>query len=144
MLLLSSHNEIYLTRPNLCYLSVNAFVSEIEKVRFMAIFKFFKLNKPQPFGFKPRYWDEEKEDLESRLRKWQDTGTESPEAVKRRIASGLKKRYSSSSFGNRDFVRRSNLLLILVLAGLLLLAYLFLTESLPKLLEWLYPGQSPR
>ena len=92
---------------------------------------FFKKHKHQRFDYKPRYWDENKEDLESRVRLAKGEADNDPEAVKRRIANKLRRSYNSSSKGKRSSSKKSTIMLLMIIGALLVISYYLLTVYLP-------------
>ncbi len=101
----------------------------------MAMFRFFKLPRHRTFDYKPRYWDPEKEELEKRVKAVEKRNENDPEAMKARISRGLRKRgggFTDQQFSNRQ-IRRSNYILLLVLVGLIILTFLFVTLYLPRI-----------
>ena len=97
----------------------------------MALFSFFKTPKHQRFEYKPRHWNPEREDVEERVRLAQRK-SESPEAMKSRISSGLRRTYNSHSKRNSKDYKRSNLRLLLIVAIILMLCYYFVVVYLPR------------
>jgi hypothetical protein len=110
----------------------------LEIQRTMAFRFFFRPPKNQRFDYVPRYYDPRKEELHERIRQIEHQQSDDPEAVKSRIASSFRKRNASEENARlrRKALRRSNLTLIAVLGGLLVLAYIFLSVYLPKILEF--------
>jgi len=103
----------------------------------MALLRFNKLPKHQHFEYKPRFWQPEKEELEERLKRIEAVGTDDPEAMKGRISAGFRNR----SYGNlggyrRQQVVRSNVMLFAIVVGLLLIAFIMLTNYLPRLIQF--------
>ncbi len=107
----------------------------------MALFSFGKRVKPKPFGFVPRYYDKDKEDLEARLARY-DKEVDNVELMKARIRSryryhsGEELTYSQSS-------RKSSIRLILIIFALSLAAYLILqSDGIIRMLESMEGGTS--
>jgi hypothetical protein len=105
----------------------------------MAIFRFlFKSPKHQRYNYIPRYYDQDKEELESRLRKTKKLDSDDPQAVKARISGSFRRGSGGSS---SDLFRRarnrqnsrSNLILVIAIITLLGLTYLVLSVYLPKI-----------
>lgn len=102
----------------------------------MAIFKFSRLPKNQSFGFKPRYWDPEKEALEKRLKEIEQRQKGGPDAMKSRISRGFRHGYGQEkSFLRSRLVYRSNIRLLVIIGILAFLAYYFLMAYLPAIVE---------
>lgn len=92
----------------------------------MGIPRFFKTREPNRFNYKPLYWDPDKEKREERVRRIKAELGQEVELGKRpssTITRGSFRQYSSRS--NRKAGRESNLRIILIVALLLLIAYLF-------------------
>ncbi len=90
----------------------------------MGIPRFFKIAKPRQFNYTPLYHDPDKEDLEDRIRAIkQEMGIEVSD-IKRSttIKRGSFRKYSKNA--KRKANRESNLRLIMIVAVLLILAYL--------------------
>lgn len=102
----------------------------------MAIFSFFKPPKNQSFDYKPRYWDPQKEELETRLKKAELRKEDTIAASKARIANRLRR-------GNAPYdprlrqqeVRKANLRLLFIIVLLGFLAYILLNVYLPEIEE---------
>ena len=101
----------------------------------MAFFGLFKRTKHRSFDYIPRYYDQDKEDLEQRLSKYDPDKKDNTELVKSRIRSGFRSRQRIESKYRKTAVRRSNTILIATIFILLLLTYIFITKYLPKILE---------
>ena len=93
--------------------------------------------KPRRFDFIPRYYDEEKEDLQSRLEKY-DEGEHSEERTKHRIRQGIRQKYNGDlSYRSRE-VRKSNLRLVYIIVVLFFVSYMILkSDKIVKLMEYL-------
>lgn len=100
----------------------------------MAVFRFLKLPKHQKYDYIPRYWDPQKEELEERLKRIEDVKSGDTEAVKSRLSGGFRRGYQQ---GNARFrkqqAKRSNLILLLVVAALIFLTYMFISVYLPEI-----------
>lgn len=90
----------------------------------MALLRFSKLPKHRSYDYLPRFWDPKKEELQERFRIADQRSQQGAQGMKARIAGGFKQRHFAidKSYRSRQ-VRRSNLTLIAVLAGLLFLFY---------------------
>ncbi len=109
----------------------------------MALFKnLFRTPKHQRYDYKPRYWDEEKELLEKRLKRIEMLQQDGAEAMKARIASGMRRGYLADKGYRRKQVRKSNLLLLGIMIVLIVSVLLFLYEILPELSQFM-GGDSP-
>lgn len=99
----------------------------------MAFFKFGKTVKHQRFNYIPRYYDPEKEEREARIKAAMGMTGNDPEAMKTRIRSSMRDRHRGSRKPQLTAARRSNIILIVVLLGLIWLTYYVLTRYLPAL-----------
>lgn len=94
--------------------------------------------KPREFGFKPRFYDPVKEELEQRLNSYRDDReSDNINSVKDRIRRGLKSRSrSDSSELKSQQTQRSNIRLIFIIIFLFFLSYLLLSSNkVLKLIE---------
>lgn len=101
----------------------------------MALFSFGKRNKPREFGFVPRYYDKDKEDLQARLARY-DREADNAELMKARIKSGFK--YNSRGDHNtyRTASRKSNVRLLLIIGTLVLVSlYILQSDSMLNFME---------
>lgn len=104
--------------------------------------RFFKPPLHQRYVYKPRFWNQEKEELKERLDRSSEDKKGDAEYMKSRISDHFARRSSRSgeAAAYRDKqVSRSNVRLIIVLAIIIFLTYLLLM-SLPKFLI-LFEGQ---
>ena len=93
----------------------------------MAI-RFFKLPKNKEFNYVPRYYDEQKEELNERIKKIeQEMGvkSESKEAYVPNIKGQMRSYYNK----NVKEKKQSNLRLILILIALFIIAYFLFFKS---------------
>jgi len=87
--------------------------------------------KPREFGFKPRFYDPVKEELEQRLSPYkEDKKEEDINTIKDRIRRGFKakSRIDSSELRSQQN-RRSNIRLVMIIMFLLFLAYMLLSSN---------------
>lgn len=96
-------------------------------------FTMFKTPKHSQFDYRPRYWDPEKEEREERRRQLEMIKDSSVDGTKARITSGFRRGYTSNSSYRRRQVMRSNLVLIGIIFALLFFCYIFLTQYLPQI-----------
>lgn len=106
------------------------------------IFKFTKVPKPKPFGYKPRFYDPEKEERDNRIARAQRIRGDGPEGVKTRLKGSFRRNFNTEAAGRKEQMRRSNFRLILIIAVLVLLTYFILNSNLPGLTKWLGSGSS--
>lgn len=94
----------------------------------MAIFSFFKSQKPKEFNFKPRYYDAKKERLKEVMARHKESATSDPDAMKSRITHGFKTRGMTDRSYETNIRKKSNRRLLLVLVTLFVLSYLLLSR----------------
>ncbi len=97
----------------------------------MALFNSGRRLKPRGFEYIPRFYDPDKEEMESIIRKYRnkDSGEVSTEEMKQRIRLGLKSRVSSAPGVYRKAQRKSSVRLIVIIAFLLAIVYLLLKSE---------------
>lgn len=104
----------------------------------MAMFKIFKLPQNQQFQYRPRFWEQEKEELEQRVRKIQNPDEVTPEEIKERISISFR---SKSGVRDAEFrskqVNKSNKILVLTILVLVFIAYMMLNLNIDRLLDFL-------
>ncbi len=103
----------------------------------MAMFRIFKVPKHQRFDYKPRFYDQDKEELQERLQQSDLKKQDGVEATKARISSGLRRKggYNKMDYETRRRqIRQSNLRLLVMVGALIVLVYLVLNLYLPKIL----------
>ncbi len=108
----------------------------------MALFSFFKPIKPVGFTYHPRFYDEKKDAFQERLAEAKKSREEADApGAELRIRSSFRsgKRGSARNAGTyrQQQTKRSNVRLIIILACLILAAYLALEIYLPRLEQWL-------
>lgn len=95
----------------------------------MSIFKIFRMPKNQQFDYKPRFWDQKKEEFEERLKQYESRDNISPEEMKQRISLRFRKKGYVQDTGFRNSqIQRSNRTLLITLVVLILLS-LFLIDN---------------
>lgn len=98
----------------------------------MALFNFLKTTKPIQFDFKPRFYDQEKEARDERLRSLQDMSQIDTEGIKNRIAGGFRRSTDLSTMHlRRKMVMRSNIMVMALVMILALGAFMLLNVYLP-------------
>lgn len=80
----------------------------------------FKTGKPKSFGYKPVWYDKEKEEMEERLKKYK----EPEQAESERLRSRLRETFSKRDAKNRQMSNRT--FYIYIIAVLVLIYYIFL------------------
>ncbi len=98
-------------------------------------FKFvmFRTPKNSQFDYKPRFWDQEKEERDERWKQLEKLRDSSVEGSKARITSGLRRGYTSNATYRKRQVLRSNFILVGIIVMLLFFCYVFLTQFLPQI-----------
>jgi len=91
--------------------------------------------QPRSFNYKPRYYDEEKEAFEARVRSRMQKNDGDSEAAKTRISSSFREGRRERSKMYKSAAMRSNIILIAVVFGLCFFVYIFLQNHLPTLIE---------
>ena len=96
---------------------------------------FGKRPKPRRFDYIPRYYDEAKEELQSRLDQYDDSISRE-DMAKRRIRSGLRNKYQADPSFRKGQVNKSNLRLVYIIIILFFVTYLILkSERFVRLIE---------
>ena len=99
----------------------------------MGFLNFGKRIKNRSFDYIPRYYDQDKEELEKRLKRYKPTEG-STELAKERIKGGFRRKYQVKDEYTSKTQKRSNRILLITLVVLLFVTYIFLTEYLPKII----------
>lgn len=102
----------------------------------MGLFSFLKPPKPVGFTYRPRFYDEKKEEFQERVKRAQGLANGDPDAIKSRISRGLKhKSYYTSDqlFRKKRMARQSNRRLLLIIVVLILLAFWVIEIYLPRI-----------
>jgi len=98
----------------------------------MALFNFLKTTKPIAFDFKPRFYDQEKEARQQRLKELNSMGEPDTEGMKNRISGGFRRSTDLSALHlRRKLVMRSNLMVMALVMILAIGAFLLLNVWLP-------------
>lgn len=91
--------------------------------------------KPKAFGYKPRYYDEEKEEREARIRERRADASTNPDAAKARIARTFREKRGGQNQALKGAAMRSNMILLAIVIALCAFIYIFLQNHLPTLVE---------
>ncbi len=92
--------------------------------------------QPRGFNYKPRSYDEDKEELRERIRRHKEANEGDKDAVKSRISQSFReRRHGKRSRAYKSAALRSNIILIAVIIGLCFFLYVFLQNYLPTLVE---------
>jgi hypothetical protein len=88
----------------------------------MGIPSFFRTPKPKQFNYMPRYYDEQKENLEERIRNIElEMGVKEGEAYRPRIRKGQMSNYYRRK--QQRVKKQSNIRLVVIILILLLISY---------------------
>ncbi|UCG26932.1 MAG: hypothetical protein JSV24_08105 [Bacteroidales bacterium] len=88
----------------------------------MGIPRFFSTPKPKQFNYIPRYYDEQKEALEERIREIEmEMGVNKGEAYRPRIRRGQMSNYFRRK--QKRVQKQSNIRLVIIILFLLLISY---------------------
>ena len=98
----------------------------------MALFGLGKRMKNRSFDYIPRYYDEDKENLERRLGAQQSND---PNAVKQRIRSSFQQKYRVDSKVTSSANKASNIRLLLIVVLLIAITLVLLLKYVPALAE---------
>ncbi len=104
----------------------------------MALFGFFKPEKPVGFTYRPRFYDEKKGSFQERLKDARELTSDDPEELKSRIRRKLKRKssYLSDKKYRQKRLVRSNMLLLLVIVVLMVITYAALHLYLPTIIKY--------
>jgi hypothetical protein len=93
--------------------------------------------KPRKFDFVPRYYDEIKDNIETRLGK-PDEELGSKERLKERIKFGMRQKYYADKSLRTKEVRKSNIRLLYVFIVLIFVCYMILkSDKITQLFQYL-------
>ncbi len=107
----------------------------------MSLPRVFRTPKHQRFEYKPRHWNPQKEELEKRLEEIEKMKQNDPDALKARIAKNFRRGSIGHGDARRKATLRSNMLLLGIIVGLVLLSYVFLSVYLPQIVNALGTGE---
>lgn len=94
----------------------------------MALFKSFKLPRNQQFQYRPRFWEQEKEELEDRIKQFEEDNEGDTEKMKERISLRFRKKaYGGGTKNYRaKHIRKSNRTFVMLVLVISLLVFFFL------------------
>ncbi len=98
----------------------------------MSFLRFGKKIKNRTFDYIPKYYDQDKEELEKRLKRYKPQPGDT-ELTKQRIRGGFRRKYNTKDEYVSRSQKRSNLILVATLIILIILTYVFLSEYLPRI-----------
>ncbi len=110
----------------------------------MALFSFFKSPGTRQFGYQPRFWNKEREELEARLQEANrsEGDISDTQIMKSRISKNFRSRAGITDKSSRSSqVKASNYRLLLTVVILIVLSYFVLTVMLPKIIAFVESGQ---
>jgi len=101
---------------------------------------FNKMAKHRRFDFIPRYYDADKEELQNRIKKYDEENLDQAELAKNRIRSGLRTKYRVDEGYKNAQKSKSNRMLFYVIISLVLITIIILrsdgfTNFLSKFLD---------
>lgn len=106
----------------------------------MAFRSMFKVPKPKRHTYKPRFYDERKEELEKRVSRHQRLKANDPEAIKEGISEAFRRNgrggggdYFATAKMRQQQTRRSNMMLLAIIITLSAIAYIILSVYLPAM-----------
>lgn len=105
----------------------------------MGLFSFNKRPQHNSFDYKPRFYDPAKEDLQSRLDKFNDE--KDTNYTKDRIRAGLRSKARGNSAFRKEEVRKSNIRLLLIIGTLVLASVYFMQSDAFKLMIESFLGE---
>ncbi len=89
------------------------------------------------FDYRPRFYDEKKEEFKERLKKAAELAGDDPEALKGRIRRSLQRK--SGYLADRQYrqkqMLKSNLLLLAIIAVLIVLTFVAIEIYLPRIVH---------
>ncbi len=101
----------------------------------MSLFGFNKRTKHRNFDYIPRFYDPQKEELEERLKKYDDKDIDKTELAKNRIQAGLRAKYRVDETYKSQVKSKSNRTLLYIIIILTLLSIVIIRSS--KFIEFL-------
>jgi len=104
----------------------------------MGFLSFGKRPKHRSFGYIPRYYDPEKEELQQRLNLYKQSelpADGNTELAKQRIRGSFRRNSRASSEATKIANKKSNMRLLMIIATLLLITYYFINNYLPKIVQ---------
>lgn len=101
----------------------------------MAIFSFFKTQKPKQFNFKPRHYDERQERINEILERNKAENVSDADSMKSRIRAGFQSRGVIDRRYESRARRKSNRTLLITMVVLVLLSFLLLSTFSPEILK---------
>lgn len=103
----------------------------------MGLFSSLKPPKPVGFEYRPRFYDEKKEEFKDRLKKAEQLAGDDPEALKARIRRSLQRKsgYLTDRQYRQKQILKSNLLLLAIIAVLIVFTFAAIEIYLPRIVQ---------
>lgn len=104
----------------------------------MAFRSMFKVPKARRYDYKPRFYDERKEELEKRVSRYDRLKENDPAAIKEGITDAFRRNgrgggyFMNSKIRQRE-TRRSNMILLAIIITLSAICYILLNVYLPAM-----------
>lgn len=95
-------------------------------------------HKERGFGYKPRYYDPDKEALDLRLKRRRISNNDKGEISKARIRQEFR-HIKRNPIGSKSFVKSSSFRLIGIIVILLVFSLVVLDQLLPAFMTYLFP-----
>ena len=105
----------------------------------MGLFNFFRTEKPVGFTYRPRYYNEDKNELEKKLREAREAReSDDPDKMKERIRRDLRRkgRYKGNKSYRQQRMARSNIMLLIIIVILIMVTYAALELYLPAIVKY--------
>lgn len=99
----------------------------------MGLFQFGKKIKHRQFDYIPRHYDPDKEELQRRLSRYNQSSTDI-DLSRERIRGGFRRKYRVSNDYSQATRNRSNRILLFTIVALLLITFYFINEYLPLII----------
>ena len=120
--------------------SLPNFVVHIRLSDNMALIRLFKVPKHRKYEYKPRYWDQQKEDLKERLRRIEEAKQGNTEGMRDRIRAGLRQSRARDYQSMRTATIQTNVRLLVIIGILIAATYYILNYYLPRLVNMVESG----
>lgn len=104
----------------------------------MALFNFLKTEKPVGFTYRPRFYTEEKTELEKKLKEAREMRGGDPEKIKERIRRDLRRKggHRRDRASRQKQMVKSNIRLFLIIVVLIVGTYVLLELYLPSIIKY--------
>lgn len=106
----------------------------------MALIRLFKVPKHRKYEYKPRYWNQQKEELNERLRRIEDARQGDVEGMRDRIRAGLRQSRARDYQSMRTATIQTNIRLLVIIGILIAATYYILNYYLPRLVNLVESG----